>query len=141
VEGAAEGTLVKEGGEDRVIFRLSVEVEKLEVVFNYESPTAAPLGAAYVERVIFCLGVHPTSIVIDASLGNMKAVDGALPEVLLPLRTLAPWRGPIFILRGLPSYGFKFPSSLSSLAVFYGRRSLVCHGSSESSHAAEAFLL
>eukprot|EP00884_Botryococcus_braunii_P010315 jgi/Botrbrau1/19285/Bobra.0073s0028.1 len=78
--GVEEGTLVKEGGAERVIFRLNVEVEKLEVVFNYESATAAPLGIAYVERVVFCLGVHPTSIVIDASLGNMKAVDGALPE-------------------------------------------------------------
>lgn len=72
---------MKEGGASRVIFRLQVEVEKLEVEFNYESATAPPLGAAYVERLTFCLGVHPTSIVIDASLGNMKAVDGALPEV------------------------------------------------------------
>lgn len=72
---------MKEGGERRVIFRLQVDVEKLEVEFNYESATVPPLGTAYVERVTFCLGVHPTSIVIDASLGNMKAVDGALPEV------------------------------------------------------------
>jgi hypothetical protein len=81
----AEGALVKEGGADRVIFRLSVEVEKLEVTFNYESATAPPLGLAFVERVAFRLGVHPGSIVINASLGNMKAVDGALPEVVIPL--------------------------------------------------------
>jgi hypothetical protein len=81
----AEGALVKEGGADRVIFRLSVEVEKLEVTFNYESATAPPLGLAFVERVSFRLGVHPGSIVINASLGNMKAVDGALPEVIIPL--------------------------------------------------------
>ncbi len=70
-----------EGGRDRVVFRLLMEVERLEATFNYESASAPPLLLAAIEDVRFNLSVNPGTLVINASLGNMRAQDCVLPEV------------------------------------------------------------
>lgn len=94
---ACAGNLVLEGGRDRVVFRLLMEVERLEATFNYESASAQPLLLAAIEDVRFNLSVNPGTLVINASLGNMRAQDCVLPEVCQPssraLRslTLEPW--------------------------------------------------
>ena len=81
---AYAGNLVLEGGRDRVVFRLLMEVERLEATFNYESATAPPLLLAAIEDVRFNLSVNPGTLVINASLGNMRAQDCVLPEVSHP---------------------------------------------------------
>ena len=81
--GACAGNLVLEGGRDRVVFRLLMEVERLEATFNYESASAPPLLLAAIEDVRFNLSVNPGTLVINASLGNMRAQDCVLPEVTL----------------------------------------------------------
>ena len=78
---SAPGTLVLEGGSERVVFRLLVEVERLEATLNYESPTAPAAALATVEDVRLSLRVHPATLRLAASLGNLRAQDGALPEV------------------------------------------------------------
>ena len=78
---ACAGNLVLEGGRDRVVFRLLMEVERLEATFNYESASAPPLLLAAIEDVRFNLSVNPGTLVINASLGNMRAQDCVLPEV------------------------------------------------------------
>lgn len=72
-----------EGGSERVVFRLLVEMERLEASLNYESCSAPPLLLAAIEDVHFNLSVHPGTLLINANLGNMRAQDGALPEVVL----------------------------------------------------------
>ena len=74
------GTLVLEGGAERVVFRLLVEVERLEATLNYESASAPALALATVEDVRLSLRVHPATLRLAASLGNLRAQDGALPE-------------------------------------------------------------
>ncbi|KAK9908805.1 hypothetical protein WJX75_003140 [Coccomyxa subellipsoidea] len=74
------GNLVMEGGSERVVFRLLVEMERLEASLNYESCSAPPLLLAAIEDVHFNLSVHPGTLLINANLGNMRAQDGALPE-------------------------------------------------------------
>lgn len=69
-----------EGGAERVVFRLLVEVERLEATLNYESAAAPPLALATVEDVRLSLHVHPATLRLAASLGNLRAQDGALPE-------------------------------------------------------------
>lgn len=78
---ACAGNLVLEGGRDRVVFRLLMEVERLEATFNYESAAAPPLLLAAIEDVRFNVTVNPGTLVINASLGNMRAQDCVLPEV------------------------------------------------------------
>ena len=63
-----------------MVFRLLMEVERLEATFNYESATAPPLLLAAIEDVRFNLSVNPGTLVINASLGNMRAQDCVLPE-------------------------------------------------------------
>lgn len=70
-----------EGGSERVVFRLLVEMERLEATFNFESCSAPPLLLAAIEDVHFNLTIHPDSLLINAALGNMRAQDGVLPEV------------------------------------------------------------
>ena len=74
------GALVLEGGAERVVFRLLVEVERLEATLNYESAAAPPLALATVEDARLSLHVHPATLRLAASLGNLRAQDGALPE-------------------------------------------------------------
>ena len=70
-----------EGGAERVVFRLLVEVERLEATLNYESLSAPAAALATVEDVRLSLRVHPATLRLAASLGNLRAQDGALPEV------------------------------------------------------------
>ena len=77
----AKTGLVVEGGAERVIFRLLVDMERLEAMLNYESSACPPLLMAAIEDVRFNLGVHPAALAINASLGNLRAQDCGLPEV------------------------------------------------------------
>lgn len=69
------------GKADRVVFKLNVELEKLEARLQYESSTAPPLALVTVEEVAVDLTVHPDTLKATASLGNLRAQDGILPEV------------------------------------------------------------
>lgn len=56
--------LLLEGGQQRTVFRLSVEMQRLEAVFNYETGNAPPLGSISVQvcacaMLIRSAGVHP----------------------------------------------------------------------------------
>ena len=75
------GGLVAAGGADRVIFRLLVDVERLEATLNYESAGAAPLASAAIEDVTFNTSLTPATLAVTASLGNLRAQDCGLPEV------------------------------------------------------------
>lgn len=68
------------GGAGRTVFRFILEMEKLEATFLYESATAAPLALVFVEDFRFNLDIHPGTLRLTASLGNMLTKDGALPE-------------------------------------------------------------
>ncbi len=56
-------------------------MERLEANLNYESCSAPPLLLAAIEDVRFNLSIHPGTLLINATLGNMRAQDGVLPEV------------------------------------------------------------
>ena len=73
--------MVLEGGSERTVFRLLMEVDKLEATLLYEDEGAAPLALAHIEDVRFNLHIHPATLRLTASLGNLKAQDGQLPEV------------------------------------------------------------
>ena len=73
--------LVASGKADRVVFKLNVELEKLEARLQYESSSAPPLALVSVEEVAVDLTVHPDTLKATASLGNLRAQDGILPEV------------------------------------------------------------
>lgn len=66
---------------DRVVFKLNVELEKLEARLQYESGSAPPLALVSVEEVAVDLTVRPGTLTATASLGNLRAQDGILPEV------------------------------------------------------------
>ena len=76
--------LVVEGGAERVIFRLLLDMERLEATLNYEGAACAPLLLAGIEDARFNLGVYPAALAVSASLGNLRAQDCGLPEVRLP---------------------------------------------------------
>ena len=58
-----------------------MELEKLEARLQYESSSAPPLALVSVEEVAVDLTVHPDTHTATASLGNLRAQDGILPEV------------------------------------------------------------
>ena len=68
------------GGAGRTVFRLILEMEKLEATFQYESSSAAPLALVFVEDFRFNLDINPGTLRLTASLGNMLTKDGALPD-------------------------------------------------------------
>ena len=69
------------GKADRIVFKLNVELEKLEAQLQYESSSAPPLALVSVEEVAADLTVYPDTLKATASLGNLRAQDGILPEV------------------------------------------------------------
>ena len=75
------GRLVLGGGAERTVFRLQVEVGQLEATLLYEDATSRPLALAHIEDVRFNLHVHPATLRLTASLGNLRAQDGQLAEV------------------------------------------------------------
>ena len=81
--------MVLEGGSERTVFRLLLEVNKLEATLLYEDEGAAPLALAHIEDVRFNLHIHPATLRLTASLGNLKAQDGQLPEVRTALTPTA----------------------------------------------------
>ena len=66
---------------DRVVFKVNVELEKLEARLQYETGSAPPLALVSVEEVAVDLTVRPGTLNATASLGNLRAQDGILPEV------------------------------------------------------------
>ena len=73
--------LVASDKADRVVFKLNVELEKLEARLQYESGSAPPLALVSVEQVAVDLTVRADTLKATASLGNLRAQDGVLPEV------------------------------------------------------------
>ena len=69
------------GKPDKVVFKINVELEKLEACLQYESISAPPLALVSVEAVAVDLTVRPDTLSATASLGNLRAQDGILPEV------------------------------------------------------------
>lgn len=69
------------GNSNRVVLKVSLQLEKLEARLQYESSTAPPLGLLSVEAVAVDVTLRPDTLNATASLGNLKAQDGALPEV------------------------------------------------------------
>lgn len=69
------------GSKDRIVLKVSLQLEKLEARLQYESSTAPPLGLLSVEAVAVDVTLRPETLNAVASLGNLKAQDGALPEV------------------------------------------------------------
>lgn len=51
--------LVLEGGQQRTVFRLSIQMQRLEAVFNYEASDAPPLGSISVQ--VLCMMLKPRS--------------------------------------------------------------------------------
>lgn len=66
---------------DRVVFKVDVELQKLEARLQYESTSAPPLALVSVEAVAVDLTVKPDTLHAVASLGNLRMQDGILPEV------------------------------------------------------------
>lgn len=58
-----------------------MELEKLEARLQYESGSAPPLALVSVEEVAVDLTVSLGTLNATASLGNLRAQDGILPEV------------------------------------------------------------
>lgn len=81
------GNLVKSGGEERTIMRVVAAIGKLEVTLQYEGANTPPLALASMEQLSVSLNVHPSTLALKGSLGNLRATDAMLPEVtgLLPL--------------------------------------------------------
>ena len=82
------GSLPPSGKADRVVFKVNVELEKLEARLQYESSSAPPLALLSVEAVAVDLTVRPDTLTATASLGNLRAQDGVLPEVCRPANNL-----------------------------------------------------
>ena len=78
------GFLAPSGNADRIVFKVNVELEKLEARLQYESSSAPPLALLSVEAVAVDLTVRPDTLTATASLGNLRAQDGVLPEVCRP---------------------------------------------------------
>jgi hypothetical protein len=77
-----------------------VEMERLEATLNYESCEVPPLMLAAIEDVRFNLNIHPTTLFINASLGNMRAQDGVLPEVTPSLCSCLGPRDACYVYQG-----------------------------------------
>ena len=72
---------MREGGTERTVFKMSVKLSKLEARMDYEAAGAAPLALLSMEAVHFDLAIHPSTMKLTASLGNLRGQDGQLPEV------------------------------------------------------------
>ena len=68
--------------------RVIVAIEKLEATLQYEGTDTAPLALASVEDLSVSLNVHPSTLQLKGSLGNLRAIDACLPEVSLALCTM-----------------------------------------------------
>ena len=76
------GNLVKSGGEERTIMRVIAAIGKLEVTLQYEGADTPPLALASMEQLSVSLNVHPSTLALKGSLGNLRATDTTLPEVM-----------------------------------------------------------
>ncbi|KAK9864527.1 hypothetical protein WJX84_002714 [Apatococcus fuscideae] len=74
------GNLVKSGGEERTVMRVIAAIEKLEVTLQYEGVDTPPLALASMEDISVSLNVHPSTLALKGSLGNLRATDTTLPE-------------------------------------------------------------
>ncbi len=58
----------------------TTQVNKVELHLSYEGSCDTPLCIGSVDNFVFELGVHPATLILRASLGNMVLLYGALPE-------------------------------------------------------------
>ena len=88
------------GSGDRCIFRLLLEVERLEATFWYEMAAAPPLAITSVDDLHFNVSIYPSTLKVDASLGNVCAQDAILPMVCthLPHKSAALRNQQCFVL-------------------------------------------
>lgn len=84
-------SLVRQGGDRRTIFRLSATMKKLELQLPYEGSNQQPMTLGSVDNFKLLMAVHPSTMQLDASLGNFIAYYGALPEAN-PSRTICSLR-------------------------------------------------
>lgn len=87
---------MRKGGDDRTTFKLTMEVQQLQATLNYESSSAAALALASIEDVHFDLAIHPSTLGVSATLGNLRAQDATLNEVCL-CHTSRPWQPQAFL--------------------------------------------
>ena len=73
--------LTRTGSQERTTFKLGVRVQHLEASLNYEAAASPALALLSVQDLGFRLALHPASLALSASLGNIRAQDGSLPEV------------------------------------------------------------
>ena len=75
-------SLVRKGGDERTTFRLSMAVQKLQATLNYEtSDPGACLALTSIDDVQFSLDIHPSTLGLSATLGNLLAQDGSVSQV------------------------------------------------------------
>ncbi len=66
--------------------RVIVAIEKLEATLQYEGTDTPPMALASVEDLSVSLNVHPSTLQLQGSLGNLCATDTTLPEVLILMK-------------------------------------------------------
>lgn len=64
-----------------MVFRFIAQVDNLAASLLYEDETSQPLALASIEDVSFNLNVHPETLALNTSLGNLRVQDCVLPEV------------------------------------------------------------
>ena len=75
--------LTRQGSRERTTFRLQVAVQQLEATLNYEASKEPALAQVSVQDLGFSLALHPASMALWATLGNVRAQDCSLPQVRL----------------------------------------------------------
>ena len=71
--------LTRQGSQERTTFKLRMAVRQLEATLNYEGPQQ--LALLSVQDLGFDLALHPASMALSASLGNVRAQDASLAQV------------------------------------------------------------
>lgn len=57
----------------------TLQVTKVELHLNYEGDIQLPLAIGSIDNFVLQLALHPATMQLDASLGNLVAEYGALP--------------------------------------------------------------
>ncbi|KAK9815130.1 hypothetical protein WJX73_008307 [Symbiochloris irregularis] len=76
----ADSSLARKGGDERTTFRLSLKVQQLQAALNYEAGDAPALALTSIDDMDLSLDIHPRSMGLSATLGNLRAQDGTLEE-------------------------------------------------------------
>lgn len=65
---------------ERVFFKLSMSMKKLELALNYEDAPNLNVGVAVVENFHYNLDTYQGTFKFTSSLGNVLIFDGTIPE-------------------------------------------------------------